>query len=130
MRRDGGGGQRQERDEEERDEEEGEKEKKTKEEIGGHVVITITGTHPRLPDDVVSVENSGTTLRFMTSAFSLVPDANGYTVLTGDSSIRRRPMQPLLDTLEQLGVQAWSSRGNGCAPVIVKGEGCVAAGRR
>jgi len=32
-------------------------------------------------------------------------------------------MQPLLDALAGLGAQAWSSRGNGCAPVIVKGGG-------
>lgn len=84
-------------------------------------VLTIKGTRPKVPDDVVNVENSGTTLRFMTSALSLAPQ--GYVVLTGDSSIRRRPMQPLLDTLGQLGVQTWSSRGNGCAPVIVKAGG-------
>ena len=84
-------------------------------------VLTIRGTRPMLPDDVVNVENSGTTLRFMTSAFSLAPE--GYAVLTGDSSIRRRPMQPLLDTLGQLGVQTWSSRHNGCAPIVVKSGG-------
>jgi 3-phosphoshikimate 1-carboxyvinyltransferase len=84
-------------------------------------VLVVRGTRPRLPDNVVNVENSGTTLRFMTSALSLAPD--GYAVLTGDASIRRRPMQPLLDTLGQLGVQAWSSRGNGCAPVVVKTGG-------
>jgi len=83
--------------------------------------LTITGSRPKVPDDVINVENSGTTLRFMTSAFSLAPE--GYVVLTGDSSIRRRPMQPLLDTLGQLGVQAWSSRGNGCAPIVVKAGG-------
>jgi 3-phosphoshikimate 1-carboxyvinyltransferase len=83
--------------------------------------LDIKGTRPKVPDDVVNVENSGTTLRFMTSAFSLASE--GYVVLTGDSSIRRRPMQPLLDTLGQLGVQTWSSRGNGCAPVIVKAGG-------
>jgi 3-phosphoshikimate 1-carboxyvinyltransferase len=84
-------------------------------------VLTVRGTRPQVPDDVVNVENSGTTLRFMTSALSLAPE--GYAVLTGDSSIRRRPMQPLLDTLGQLGVQTWSSKGNGCAPILVKAGG-------
>lgn len=84
-------------------------------------VLKIEGTRPTIPDDVVNVENSGTTLRFMTTAFSLAPP--GYVALTGDSSIRKRPMQPLLDALGQLGVQAWSTRGNGCAPVIVKAGG-------
>ena len=83
--------------------------------------IRITGTAPRTPEDVVNVENSGTTLRFMTSVFAAAPD--GYTVLTGDLSIRRRPMQPLLDALGGLGASAWSTRGNGCAPVVVRAGG-------
>ncbi len=83
--------------------------------------FVVRGSRPRTPEDVVNVENSGTTLRFMTSLFSLTPE--GYSVLTGDASIRKRPMQPLLDALGQLGVSAWSSRGNGCAPVVVKGGG-------
>ena len=87
----------------------------------GNGFIEITGTSPKLPDNVVNAENSGTTLRFMTSTVSVSPA--GYVVLTGDSSLRRRPMQPLLDALGQLGVEAWSSRGGGCAPIIVKTGG-------
>jgi len=83
--------------------------------------LRINGTKPKLPDDVVNVENSGTTLRFMSSTLAAAPD--GYVVLTGDSSIRKRPMQPLLDTLGELGVEAWSTRKNGCAPIIVKAGG-------
>jgi 3-phosphoshikimate 1-carboxyvinyltransferase len=55
----------------------------------------------------------------MTSILAATP--KGHSVLTGDASIRRRPMQPLLDTLERLGVKAWSTRGNGCAPIVVEG---------
>jgi 3-phosphoshikimate 1-carboxyvinyltransferase len=83
--------------------------------------LRVSGTTPATPDDVVNVENSGTTLRFMTSAYAVAPD--GYVVLTGDSSIRRRPMQPLLDSLNELGVEAWSTRNNGCAPVVVRAGG-------
>lgn len=83
--------------------------------------LDVTGTRPRTPDDVVNVENSGTTLRFMTSVFAAAP--SGHAVLTGDSSIRRRPMQPLLDTLRELGVEALSARENGCAPIVVKAGG-------
>ena len=32
-------------------------------------------------------------------------------------------MQPLLDTLGQLGVQTWSAKLNGCAPIVVKAGG-------
>ena len=85
------------------------------------MTLKIRGTMPGTPEDVVNVENSGTTLRFMTSAFALAP--KGLVVLTGDASIRRRPMQPLLDTLGEIGVQARSSRGNGCAPIVVAAGG-------
>ncbi|MCS7115869.1 MAG: 3-phosphoshikimate 1-carboxyvinyltransferase [Nitrososphaerota archaeon] len=73
------------------------------------------------PDDIINVENSGTTLRIITAVSSLT--SSGYTVITGDASIRRRPMQPLLDALNQLGVECWSSRLNGLPPIIVKGGG-------
>jgi 3-phosphoshikimate 1-carboxyvinyltransferase len=88
--------------------------------------LEISGSSPRAPDNVVNVENSGTTLRFMTSVFCL-PE-RGYTVLTGDESIRRRPMQGLLDALSSLGAKAHSTTGNGCAPIVV-GEGGMDGGR-
>ncbi len=83
--------------------------------------IEVRGGRPSTPDDVIDAENSGTTLRLMTSVLSLAPE--GYSVITGDRSVRKRPMQPLLDALGQLGVEAWSARPNGCAPVIVRGGG-------
>ncbi len=81
--------------------------------------LVITGTEPRAASREVNVENSGTTLRFMTSAFALPP--RGETVLTGDASVRRRPMQGLLDALGQLGARARATAGNGCAPIVVEG---------
>ncbi|MEM4297479.1 MAG: 3-phosphoshikimate 1-carboxyvinyltransferase, partial [Nitrososphaerota archaeon] len=73
------------------------------------------------PSNVIDVKNSGTTLRFLTAVSSLCKE--GYTVLTGDDSIRGRPMQPLLDALVALGVECWSTRLNGRAPIVVKGGG-------
>ncbi|MCQ8905195.1 MAG: 3-phosphoshikimate 1-carboxyvinyltransferase [Methanothermobacter sp.] len=81
---------------------------------------TVHGSGGELetPDDVIYLGNSGTTLRLMTSVASL---AENYTVLTGDESLRTRPMQPLLDALKPLGAEAISSRMNGLPPVIVRG---------
>jgi len=73
------------------------------------------------PENVINAENSGTTIRIMTAMSGLVK--RGYTILTGDQSLRKRPMQPMLDALEQLGVEAHSARENGTAPLIVKGGG-------
>jgi len=73
---------------------------------------------PVTPEDILDLKNSGTTLRIMTSVASL---AEGYTVLTGDSSLRTRPMKDLLEALSPLGVSAYSTRNNGKPPIIIKG---------
>lgn len=79
---------------------------------------------PQVPDDVIDVANSGTTLRLMTAVSALT---NGITVLTGDASLRTRPNGPLLEVLNKLGVRACSTRGNERAPLIVEGglEGAI-----
>ncbi len=73
----------------------------------------------KIPDNVIDVANSGTTLRIMTAVASLV---NGATVLTGDASIRTRPNTPLLNALNDLGAEAFSTRNNGMAPIVVRGK--------
>ena len=73
---------------------------------------------PDVPDDVLDCANSGTTTRLVTATAAL---ADGGTVLTGDTSLRSRPQGPLLDALDELGVRADSTRGNGQAPLVVFG---------
>ncbi len=73
----------------------------------------------KIPDNVIDVANSGTTLRIMTAVASL---ANGGTVFTGDASIRTRPNTPLLNALNDLGAEAFSTRNNGMAPLVVRGK--------
>jgi 3-phosphoshikimate 1-carboxyvinyltransferase len=80
-------------------------------------ITGVKGT-PETPENVLDLKNSGTTLRIITSVASL---AKGYTVLTGDESLRTRPMKDLLDALKPLGVSAFSTRNNGKPPIIVKG---------
>jgi len=85
-------------------------------------VVHIKGRHSFVvPENVVNADNSGTTIRLMTTMSALVK--NGLTVLTGDESLRKRPMQPLLDSLARLGVQAYSTRMDGSPPLIVRGGG-------
>ncbi|WP_456472251.1 3-phosphoshikimate 1-carboxyvinyltransferase [Methanocaldococcus sp.] len=81
-------------------------------------VWIVKGGKLKTPEDVIDVGNSGTTLRILTGVSSQIP--KGYAILTGDSSIRRRPMQPLLDALKQLNIEAFSSKEDGTAPIIVK----------
>jgi len=85
-------------------------------------ILNVNGGHDfRAPDDVINSDNSGTTIRLMTSVASLVK--SGSTVLTGDESLRKRPMQPLLDSLNELGVRAFSTKEDGAPPLVVMGGG-------
>lgn len=80
--------------------------------------LRVTGGYPKTPGDVIDVANSGTTLRIMSAVSAL---CEGTTVFTGDESIRTRPNGPLLEALCELGGDAFSTRGNGCAPLVIKG---------
>jgi 3-phosphoshikimate 1-carboxyvinyltransferase len=73
------------------------------------------------PEDILNAENSGTTIRLLSSMCSLVN--NGFTVLTGDKSLRKRPMGDLIKSLNQLGVECFSSNIHNTPPLIVKGGG-------
>lgn len=75
---------------------------------------------PETPVDVINCGGSGSTIRFITPICAL---ADGISILTGDESLRRRPMGPLLNALEQIGVRCYSARMNGYPPIIVFGGG-------
>ena len=81
-------------------------------------MVEGTGGHLQTPDDVINVENSGTTLCLV---MGMACHGLQYTVFTGDSQTRRRSVGPLLTALKNLGAEAFSTRGNGLAPVIVRG---------
>lgn len=88
-------------------------------ELQRELVIEGTGGKWRGADDVIDVGNSGIMLRFLAA---VAVNAPGYTVMTGDSSIRsQRSMQEVLSGLSQMGATAISTRGNGLAPVFFKG---------
>lgn len=72
----------------------------------------------RPPSRPIDARNSGTTLRLVTGVAALLP---GTTVLTGDSSLRKRPMGPLLEALERLGARARARGADGRPPVEVSG---------
>jgi len=89
---------------------------------GGGEKIVIEGVEgrPTTPDDVINAQNSGTTLRFFTAISALCED--GASVITGDASLRKRPNGPLLASLNELGAEAFSTKGDGTAPIVIKGK--------
>lgn len=85
-------------------------------ELGVGEKITIHGIAQPKPAGIINANNSGTTLRLMAGVCSL---AHGKTTLTGDSSLLRRPMLPILNSLKQLGAKTRSW--GGLPPVSVSG---------
>jgi 3-phosphoshikimate 1-carboxyvinyltransferase len=83
-------------------------------------IVQGTGGELRTPDDVIDVANSGTTLNIALGSAALM--RKGQAVFTGDEQIRQRPSGPLISSLNDLGAWAESSRGNGCAPIVVHGR--------
>src|SRR6266478_3365360 len=63
--------------------------------------------------------------RFLTAAVAL---GQGIFVVDGSPAMRKRPIEPLLDGLRALGVDAVSREGTGCPPVVVRAAG-IAGGR-
>ncbi|MDR1827740.1 MAG: 3-phosphoshikimate 1-carboxyvinyltransferase [Methylobacteriaceae bacterium] len=70
------------------------------------------------PDDIVDCGNSGTALYFVTAMACM---ADGWSVLSGDHQLRRRPILPLLEALRGMGGQAFTTRGGAAAPAVVRG---------
>ena len=82
-------------------------------------IISGTGGKLSLPDDILDCGNSGTTTIFVMSMAAL---CEGYTVITGDYQIRRRPVIQLVNALNELGAQAFLTRpGIEAPPALVKG---------
>lgn len=70
------------------------------------------------PDDYLDVGNSGTTMRLLAGVLA---GQEFLSILTGDHTIRRRPMARIAEPLRQMGAQVWG-RGNGrFAPLAIKG---------
>ncbi|MCI8506556.1 MAG: 3-phosphoshikimate 1-carboxyvinyltransferase [Lachnospiraceae bacterium] len=71
------------------------------------------------PDSVLDCGNSGTTTRLISGILSAQPFTSE---LTGDASIRKRPMERIITPLSAMGADISSINGNGCAPLRIRGR--------
>jgi 3-phosphoshikimate 1-carboxyvinyltransferase len=72
------------------------------------------------PVDVLNAGNSGTTLRLMLGLLASHPGR--FFTVTGDSSLRSRPMSRVVQPLQQMGAQIWGRKGNTLAPLAILGQ--------
>ncbi len=72
------------------------------------------------PVDVLDAGNSGTTMRLMLGLLASHPGR--FFTVTGDSSLRSRPMSRVVKPLQQMGAQIWGRKGNTLAPLAIQGQ--------
>ena len=72
------------------------------------------------PDNVLDAGNSGTTLRLMLGLLASHPGR--FFTVTGDNSLRSRPMSRVVKPLQQMGATIWGRKDNTLAPLAVRGQ--------
>lgn len=84
------------------------------------VLVHGNGMHGlKKPESVLDCGNSGTTTRLLSG---ILCAQNFDSVVTGDASIQKRPMDRILIPLTRMGARISSVSGNGCAPLQIQGS--------
>jgi 3-phosphoshikimate 1-carboxyvinyltransferase len=87
---------------------------------GDSLVIHGRGLHGLTEaPDVIDCGNSGTTMRLLTGVLSANPF---FSVLTGDDSLRSRPMKRVIRPLSLMGAHISGRDGNRLAPLAISGR--------
>ncbi|MDS1030674.1 3-phosphoshikimate 1-carboxyvinyltransferase [Bacillota bacterium LX-D] len=71
------------------------------------------------PNDCLDAGNSGTTARLL---LGILAGQNFFTVLTGDGSLRSRPMSRVIQPLQTMGAQIFGRNNNKLLPAVVLGQ--------
>lgn len=88
--------------------------------------LHVDGCGGAIPVDAADLwlENSGTSIRFLTAACAL---GTGTFRLDGNRRMRERPIAPLVEALRHWGVDATCELGTDCPPVVVRAQGLQGA---
>lgn len=73
----------------------------------------------REPERIIDVGNSGTTIRLLTGLLSAQPF---FSVLSGDSSVRNRPMKRVVEPLKKMGARIQGREEGNKAPLAIQGS--------
>jgi 3-phosphoshikimate 1-carboxyvinyltransferase len=85
----------------------------------GTLIVTGVGEKGlKEPEDVLNVGNSGTTIRLLAG---LLASQTFLSIITGDESLRSRPMARVIHPLRLMGAQFWGREGDSLAPLVIKG---------
>ncbi|MCI5530540.1 MAG: 3-phosphoshikimate 1-carboxyvinyltransferase [Blautia sp.] len=95
------------------------------EKTDGEVLVHGKGLHGlSAPSEILDVGNSGTTTRLISG---ILAGQDFDCELNGDASIQSRPMKRIMTPLSLMGADIESIKGNGCAPLRIRGKKLHAA---
>lgn len=76
-------------------------------------IVTGAGNNIHLPNEPIDVGNSGSLMYFISPILSTL---QGKCIITGDESIQKRPVDHLIDSLNQLGAKSKCIKENSTTP--------------
>lgn len=81
--------------------------------------ISVNGRNGEIPVKTANlfIGNAGTAMRFLTAMLTI---GKGVYEIDGIERMRNRPIQDLIDALNQMGADIKSKNNNGCPPVLIK----------
>ena len=91
-----------------------------REENDGDIIISGVGMRGlKEPSDVLNAGNSGTTMRLLSG---ILASGEYFSVITGDDSLRSRPMKRIIDPLSLMGADIRGRKGNTSPPLAISGR--------
>jgi 3-phosphoshikimate 1-carboxyvinyltransferase len=86
------------------------------------LILLVSGTGEdglKEASNVLDAENSATTMRLLGGLLASQPFLS---VITGDASLRNRPMGRLIEPLRLMGAEVWGRGRDSSAPLVIRGE--------
>jgi len=91
------------------------------EDKGKKIIIVGQGLHGlKEPADIINCGNSGTTTRLLSG---ILAGNSFFSVLTGDDSLKQRPMARVINPLKEMGAEISARSGDKYLPIAIKGKG-------
>ena len=83
------------------------------------VVHGVGSSGLREAQDILDAHNSGTTMRLLSGLLAAQPFLS---TITGDESLRTRPMNRVIEPLRLMGASIWGKSSDGLAPLVIQGS--------
>lgn len=87
-----------------------------------HDLWIVTGSSLREPEKPIDAGNSGTTTRLLSG---ILAGIDGVSIITGDDSLKKRPMKRIMDPLSAMGA-SFMARKDNYLPMAIRGSRLVA----